>query len=52
MNYLLLLTVPAGNSHDNVILFQLWLGHNSTSRIILHLRDARVNSNCAVQLQD
>jgi hypothetical protein len=28
MNYLLLLAVPAGNSHDNIILFQLWLGHD------------------------
>jgi hypothetical protein len=45
MSHLVLLAVPAGNSHDNVILFQLWLGHNSTSGIILHLRDVPVNSN-------
>jgi hypothetical protein len=37
---------------DNIILFQLWLGHNSTSGNILHLRDVRVNSNCVVQIPD
>jgi len=28
MNYLLLLAVPAGSSHDDIIPFQLWLGHD------------------------